>query len=76
MQLLRAQIAAAGIVGVLTVDTNDAGAAPAATTSIWVPMHSGVVIQAQKPWDQAAVESSIQQALAPQLGAGGLGRLR
>jgi hypothetical protein len=73
MQLLRAQLASTGVVGILTVDTNDAAATPAPNPLIWVPMHSGVVIQAERPWDEAAIESSIQQALAPQLSAGGLG---
>ncbi len=75
MRLLRAQIAAAGIVGVLTVDSNDAGAmdAAAATASMWIPFHSGVVLRAARAWDESAIETALVEALEPRLSAGNLG---
>jgi hypothetical protein len=75
MKLLRAQIADAGVVGVLTVDSNQPGAAgaPPGAAAMWVPIHSGVVIRATRAWDQTAMESALTDALGPQLSAGNLG---
>jgi hypothetical protein len=74
MKQLRTLLAAAGVVGVLTVDSNEAGEMDArgATGSVWVPFHSAVVLRAAKPWDEGAVGVVIQQALRPHLSAGGL----
>ena len=73
--LLREQIAAAGITGVLTVDWNQPGEADeeAGSSPIWVPLHSAVVIRATKAWDEGALENGLAAALEPQLSAGRLG---
>jgi hypothetical protein len=77
MKLLRSQIATAGVVGVLTVSSNEHGATDG-TAAMWVPIHSGVVIRAAKAWDESALESGLADALEPQLSAGqmGLGWIR
>ncbi|HEX9199069.1 MAG TPA: hypothetical protein VF865_05885, partial [Acidobacteriaceae bacterium] len=75
MRLLHLQIAAAGIVGVLTVDSNEVGAmdAAAATASMWIPFHSGVVLRTARAWDESAIETALVEALEPRLSAGNLG---
>ena len=75
MQVLRGQFAAAGVTGVLTVDSNVAGEVETrgAGAAVWVPFHSAVVVRAAKAWDEAALESALREALGPQLSAGGLG---
>jgi hypothetical protein len=72
IKLLRAQIAAVGVVGVLTVDSNEPGATEG-TAAMWIPIHSGVVIRVVKAWDETAVESGLADALEPQLSAGQMG---
>ncbi len=72
MKLLCAQIAAVGVVGVLTVDSNESGATDG-TAAMWVPIHSGVVIRGAKAWDETALESGLTDALEPQLSAGQMG---
>ena len=72
MQLLRAQMAATGVVGVLTVDSNEAGETDAGG-GMWVPLHSAVVIRAAKAWDEVAVAGGLEQVLEPELSAGALG---
>jgi hypothetical protein len=72
MKLLSAQIATTGVVGVLTVDSNEAGATDG-NAALWVPSHSGVVIRGAKAWDEIALENGLADALEPQLSAGQMG---
>jgi hypothetical protein len=75
MPALRALMAEAGVSAVMTVDTNEPGAADArgAGVGMWVPFHAAVVVRAGKAWDEGAVEAALREALGPELSAGGLG---
>lgn len=75
LSLLRKQAIQAGIAAVLTVDSTQRGDSDpdGTSTSMWVPLHSAVVIRAQKPWDQSALETGFVEAMKSELSAGDLG---
>ncbi|SNT21522.1 hypothetical protein SAMN05421770_105204 [Granulicella rosea] len=64
---LRQLLDGAGLEASLTLDSAGAEA------GLWIPIRSAVVLQAAKPWDEAALEAAVQQDLRGRLTAGTLG---
>ena len=69
-QALTEAVQAAGLESILTWS---AAALPQEKTSLWVPIHSAVVLRAQHPWNPETIAAALQQSLRGTLTAGNLG---
>jgi hypothetical protein len=75
LSALRGIFVTAGVTSFITVDSNAAGLLEArgAGTTLWVPIHSAVVVHAANPWDESTAQAALGDALSQRLSAGGLG---
>ena len=69
-QPLTQAIQTAGLEAILTVSS---AVLPDQKTTLWVPIHSAVVLRAARPWDAQTLAAALQQSLRGTLTAGNLG---